>query len=390
MMAWAKVKVVAGVLTGLAFASGGAIVLTGQVASSAPQPSQPATTAMAHSEAGHLEFRIAIQRGQPEPAVSSNEANSLIRQLARQGPDAIRTQRTDMAWFPIDDRLADKPEWLPITGEFAGRSYVLASTLPEHTMLSGQGGDQAWSLTRLYTRSDELNRPAVGFDFDPAGARQFGDLTASHLKRLLLCLIDTQVVSAATIQSRISGSGILSSEKMTRDQAQAIVTRLQPGLSPSTTPATRPSVWEGFASEQELTVPCVSGPRSTYIDLDKGTTLQPPADAEEWTDPRQSTAWIRKSGADAIASNNGFFRGLLGYDLAALPIGESLPQINWQASLPLSLEQATPATPAMLSAAGKLPVYYAFRTREGSMGILWITELTTGPATIHLHYRLLR
>ena len=61
-------------------------------------------------------------------------------------------------------------------------SYVLLSNQPGEVMLQGTGAT-AWSLKDAFPDTDQHMRPAVGFTFDPRGAKRFGDLTANHLRQ---------------------------------------------------------------------------------------------------------------------------------------------------------------------------------------------------------------
>ncbi|PKP73370.1 MAG: protein translocase subunit SecD [Alphaproteobacteria bacterium HGW-Alphaproteobacteria-6] len=57
---------------------------------------------------------------------------------------------------------------------------------------------------------DQNGRPAVGFRFNPTGARKFGDYTAENIGQLFAIVLDNEVISAPQIQSHIpGGSGII-------------------------------------------------------------------------------------------------------------------------------------------------------------------------------------
>jgi hypothetical protein len=85
------------------------------------------------------------------------------------------------------------------------------------------------------------------------------------------------------------------------------------------------------------------------------------------------------------------FQGLMGYDMAAAPIGGELPSsVDWAQALRDASRMMKPGTPALLSAAGPLPTHYVIRTRDGSMGILSIVELVDNPRGIRIRYRLLQ
>jgi SecD/SecF fusion protein len=70
-------------------------------------------------------------------------------------------------------------------------------------------------LARVYSAQDERLQPAVGFVFNRAGARKFGQLTREHLpdkdgfKYQLAILLDGLVMSAPSINSEIRDAGII-------------------------------------------------------------------------------------------------------------------------------------------------------------------------------------
>ncbi|MCF2872188.1 protein translocase subunit SecD [Octadecabacter sp. G9-8] len=65
-------------------------------------------------------------------------------------------------------------------------------------------------LTNSQPTLDQNNRPAVTFDFNPSGARKFGDYTLENIGSPFAIVLDNEVVSAPTIQSHIpGGSGII-------------------------------------------------------------------------------------------------------------------------------------------------------------------------------------
>jgi preprotein translocase subunit SecD len=57
---------------------------------------------------------------------------------------------------------------------------------------------------------DQNGRPAVNFQFDPSGARKFGDYTAANVGKPFAIVLDKQVISAPRINEPIpGGSGII-------------------------------------------------------------------------------------------------------------------------------------------------------------------------------------
>lgn len=71
---------------------------------------------------------------------------------------------------------------------------------------------------------DQNGRPAVSFRFNPAGARKFGDYTATHIGQPFAIILDSEVISAPVIQSHIAGgSGIITGNFGVEESTQLAV-----------------------------------------------------------------------------------------------------------------------------------------------------------------------
>ncbi|NOR22514.1 MAG: protein translocase subunit SecD [Candidatus Aminicenantes bacterium] len=79
---------------------------------------------------------------------------------------------------------------------------------------------------------DEWNNPAVSFSFNADGARRFAKLTSENINKPLGIILDGKIQEVATIQDRISDSGILSG-KFTQEQAEDISLVLRAGALPA-------------------------------------------------------------------------------------------------------------------------------------------------------------
>ena len=354
-------------------------------------PARSGAQAAAASQAGRLDFRIAVTRGGDQPAVSTDDAGRLLDELARKGPDALNKQQTAVAWCPLDDSLAKAGPTMPIAGQWDGHWYLLASADPKHTVLAEEGGKRAWGLVRVSVAKDALAQPAVGFEFDQAGAKRFGALTRTHIGGLLAVLVDGRVVSTATINSVISNSGIIMLSEMTAKDVSDLATRLQRGMPAITGPTSRPTGWEEFDPEVEVVVPAVLGDLKTpQLRLADGKLLSPPPEKAKQPFGAEWDEWARQSGVDLMASNDAQFQGLMGFDMAAVPIGHELSaKIAWASALRDLRGRFKPGSPALMSAAGTLPMHYVIQTRAGTMGILSILELTDNPKGVKIRYRLL-
>ena len=90
--------------------------------------------------------------------------------------------------------------------EREGKYYILLHDDPGYRITRAEGN---WRLTRAYQTADSFGRKAVGFALDASGGRLMGDLTEAHQKQYMAVVLDDQVVTAPTINSRIAGSGII-------------------------------------------------------------------------------------------------------------------------------------------------------------------------------------
>ncbi|MGA1266464.1 MAG: protein translocase subunit SecD [Phycisphaerales bacterium] len=166
--------------------------------------------------AGVLEFHIAVSERVPEGV---NPA-SMRQELAERGP--IAGQSPVAAWFPVQDprQWADTPaeqarlEQDPasffagrdmVGGQYDGRAYLLLYTAPEKSLT--HSGTRAWSIERANRSIDDLGRTSVAFQLDQAGGQEMSRLTGPNVGRPMAIVLDGQVYTAPTLQSRIAASG---------------------------------------------------------------------------------------------------------------------------------------------------------------------------------------
>lgn len=79
---------------------------------------------------------------------------------------------------------------------------------------------------------DEWNNPAVAFYFNPDGAKRFYKFTSDNLGKPLSIVLDGKIQQVATIQDRISDSGILHG-RFTVEEAEDISLVLRAGALPA-------------------------------------------------------------------------------------------------------------------------------------------------------------
>lgn len=88
-------------------------------------------------------------------------------------------------------------------------------------------------LTDARPETDQNGRPAVGFRFNPGGARAFGDYTASHIGEPFAIVLDGKVISAPTIQAHIAGGSGIITGNFTVQQATDLALLLRAGALPA-------------------------------------------------------------------------------------------------------------------------------------------------------------
>jgi preprotein translocase subunit SecD len=88
------------------------------------------------------------------------------------------------------------------------------------------------SLKDARVASDELNMPAVSFEFNSDGAKTFGKLTEENIGTPLAIVLDGTVQSAPTIQSRITSRGQITGN-FTSEEANDLAIVLRAGALPA-------------------------------------------------------------------------------------------------------------------------------------------------------------
>jgi preprotein translocase subunit SecD len=137
-------------------------------------------------------------------------------------------------------------EWVPYSvNEFGpvvgGDSRVvkrLAGEIPQALVLTNDGFDVTGEyLNRAFAGIDERGRPQVSFNFNAQGAFKFGQLTGKYIptasgqKYQLGILLDKRLLSAPSIQSKITSQGRITGT-LSKDEVEFIVTILNLGSLP--------------------------------------------------------------------------------------------------------------------------------------------------------------
>lgn len=166
--------------------------------------------------AGVLDFRITVD---PEPPNSHPQVDRLRRELRERGPRNV--QSSDAHWYKVnkietwydstaqfDLLTADPAAFFAGRGfvgeEYDNEYYLLAWDTPGNRLTKAEGD---WSVAAAYPSTDQRGLPAIGFEMTPTGAGLLGDLTRNHVGRKMAVLLDDQIYTAPTLQSKISKNG---------------------------------------------------------------------------------------------------------------------------------------------------------------------------------------
>lgn len=88
-------------------------------------------------------------------------------------------------------------------------------------------------LTNAQPTLDENSRPAVSFQFNPSGARKFGDYTQENIGSPFAIVLDDEVVSAPTIQSHIPGGSGIITGRFSVEETTNLAVLLRAGALPA-------------------------------------------------------------------------------------------------------------------------------------------------------------
>jgi SecD/SecF fusion protein len=185
--------------------------------------------------AGVLEFRIAPETesrpGLDQPLITKEEAEAYkkILQDPAEGTDTLRRRNDKFLWFPVHEG-EDLGRGM-VTADARGRTWALLYNDPAWMMLQKRG-PEGWNLTQASVGTDDRGQPDVRFEFNENGAKTFAGLTGAHLNQRMAVLLDDEVYSAPTIQSKISASGQITGN-FTPQEADALAKTLKAGSLPA-------------------------------------------------------------------------------------------------------------------------------------------------------------
>ncbi|MBK7405308.1 MAG: protein translocase subunit SecD [Phycisphaerales bacterium] len=168
---------------------------------------------------GVLSFRITV-----DPGTDPTEEARLRSELQEKGPRGARSP--SMGWYKVNkienwynnvaemNRLLADP-----SGFFAGLRYIVEEYDGEYYMLCWDirgsrltPDDRNWKVSKAFQGVDQIGRPAINFEMDPRGAALLGELTEPHVRDHMAVLLDDEVYTAPTLNSRISRNGQIEGE----------------------------------------------------------------------------------------------------------------------------------------------------------------------------------
>jgi len=111
----------------------------------------------------------------------------------------------------------------------------VGTTGTTYVVVQRSGGISGRELRSASLTRDENGKPAVGFTLTPEGASRFARLTGDNIGKSLAIILDGRVQSVATIQDRISNTGIINGGAggFAPQEAQDLVLVLRSGALPA-------------------------------------------------------------------------------------------------------------------------------------------------------------
>ena len=159
--------------------------------------------------------RIVIQApGASDPA----ELERIIGQTAQLTFQLVDVENS------IDEALAGFP---PPDSEIIPDANGIPYLVKKRVLVSGE------NLTRAEVTTDESNQTAIGFRFDGAGARRFGEATAANINKPFAIILDGKVISAPNIETAITGGSGIIRGSFSMQEAAEMVNLLNGGALPA-------------------------------------------------------------------------------------------------------------------------------------------------------------
>jgi tRNA A-37 threonylcarbamoyl transferase component Bud32 len=344
-----------------------------------------------------LEFRIAPSPTSMEPAELAScqdwlKAGRIGFWWKDGSTPGIAGRMPRHAWLPLAGNQPALPNPELVAGQYEGKTYLLVSDKVGECMPWLPAGKDAWGLASVRAEPADNGSPRVVIRLNATGARLFNELTKGNLRRHLAIIVNDQVVGAPVLMAALTDTVLV--EGLTQEQQDRLVNQLK-ALLPPAAPAA--GAYE-FGPVIERTVEERVGGLSA-LDLDTGTLYRggpgPGAKPENPTTVEQAQKemedWLKSTGVDVVGMISSSTRGLGGFDMVAF----SQPKERWDAAsedLVRLLELfGKPGSVVEMSGKGELPATFAFKTREGGMGVLQIVGFKDDiPRGVKIRYKLIQ
>jgi SecD/SecF fusion protein len=182
--------------------------------------------------AGALEFRITASPrfGEHKPIIDIAERLPASKDVVRSGGQIVARW---VEYNPQEFGDLDAARARGLVVRMSGKT-------PQALVLTNDNLDVTGEFLRSATPDvDETGRPQVSFTFDSQGAFRFGQLTGSHLPNRagerynLGILLDNRLLSAPTIESKITDRGRISGGGMSDEEVNFVVGILNAGSLPA-------------------------------------------------------------------------------------------------------------------------------------------------------------
>ena len=171
--------------------------------------------------------------GTREPTIQREGHDRILIQVPGIGSaaelKALIGTTAKLTFQPVIKRSTDANEiagpgniLLPASDE-AGIYYVLEDA----PVVTGE------ELVDARPEFDQNSQPAVGFRFDPSGARKFGDYTANNVGQLFAIVLDNKVISAPRINQAIPGGSGIITGSFTVEESTNLAVLLRAGALPA-------------------------------------------------------------------------------------------------------------------------------------------------------------
>ena len=175
--------------------------------------------------AGALEFRIVADRRLPEHQEAIEAAKAEINNPSN---EVSNGEKIVAQWVDLGKDEPPNPTWL--TREMKGKTQVLVIR-DDYNVTGAYLTNARWATATKGSRSSSASIHQ--------GARRFGELTGTNLadpsngiKHELAIILDNTLMSAASIESRITDSGRISG-RFTEERVNTIVDVLNAGALPA-------------------------------------------------------------------------------------------------------------------------------------------------------------